>query len=105
MREIKFRAWHNKKMLYSVTVVNGRFIKAGAELMQCAGLKDKNKKDFFEHDIIKSGKKELFIIYFEDGTFVGRQISGFNAMPLKYMIDNYSIEIMGNIHENPELLK
>lgn len=78
---------------------------------QFTGLTDKNGKKIFEGDIVlypwnEQDKPERFTIKFKDGQFV--------ASPVKetedywdFMVGGYSkeMEIIGNIHDNPELLE
>jgi len=61
MREIKFRAWHNGKMIQGVGVYEGTAIIDinedspylwTAEVMQFTGLHDKNGKEIYEGDIL-----------------------------------------------------
>ncbi|EAC8094301.1 hypothetical protein IA46_15355 [Listeria monocytogenes] len=71
-------------------------------LMQYTGLKDKNGKKIFEGDICWEEHNECYgVVKFEEGKFL-------------YVWENIaedlwevaaSIEIYGNIHENPELLE
>lgn len=84
-------------------------------LMQYTGLKDKQGKEIYEGDIILSKYfderidkwvKRKAIIIFEDGCFM------FQGTKNKYWIspliniigDTWTIEVIGNIHENSELL-
>lgn len=82
-------------------------------LVQSTGLKDKNGKKIFEGDIVKGkfhfhgvgwydsgeGDYEVCdIVIFKDSKFTCR---GFD---LKDVV-NGSVEVIGNIYENPELLK
>lgn len=92
-------ALHNKYAVKSETV--GQF----------TGLTDKNGKKIFEGDIVlypwnDQDKPEKFTIKSKDGQFV--------ASPVKetedywdFMVGGYSkeMEIIGNIHDNPELLE
>ncbi|EAE7802267.1 hypothetical protein BKJ91_14825 [Listeria monocytogenes] len=71
-------------------------------LMQYTGLKDKNDKKIFEGDICWEEHNECYgVVKFEEGKFlyVWENI----AEDLWEVAD--SIEIYGNIHENPELLE
>ncbi|EAW7205996.1 hypothetical protein ITX60_000511 [Listeria monocytogenes] len=71
-------------------------------LMQYPGLKDKNGKKIFEGDICWEEHNECYgVVKFEEGKFlyVWENI----AEDLWEVAD--SIEIYGNIHENPELLE
>ena len=112
MREIKFRAWLDKSRMNFSGDTYGDFLDffticrqcndgfGNCYLMQFTGLLDKNGKEIYEGDIIKTSigiqvVKDLFcnfVIYtYED-------IDRMNQ-PEKYL------EIIGNIYENPELLK
>lgn len=78
------------------------------ELMQSAGLKDKNGKEVFVGDIIKCTRGCPHEVYLEKeygGTYVG----GMPAIYLKGIREGYAWtgaeEIIGNIYENPELLE
>lgn len=70
---------------------------------QFTGLFDKNRKRIFEGDIVKSEyNSELFSVKYLDGSFVGDN-SDFEFG----ILSNFELtrsEIIGNIHDNPELL-
>jgi len=67
-------------------------------LMQFTGLKDKNGKEIYEGDVIVTGDSTL-PVRFERGS-LGIGETGQDFEPLY----RYSVEIIGNIYENPELL-
>ena len=75
------------------------------ELMQFTGLKDKNGKEIYEGDIIgwKSTRKVKKWTYRE----VVKDIREFYANMINERSDGayWHYEIIGNIYENPELLK
>lgn len=83
-------------------------------LMQHTGLKDKNGKEIYEGDIIKEqgprtnglpGAAFLREIVFYEGKFMGKDI-GIDDPELYQNISHSSYnEVLGNIYENPELLK
>lgn len=64
---------------------------------QCTGLKDKNGKLIYEGDIVKNNKHMYQVEWYVNGFAVN---DGYD-----YLIDNEEWEIIGNIHENPELLE
>lgn len=114
-REIKFRAWDKKYMYYDLDYLQSRgsIVLGGmgdcfdlsseidlehVKLMQSTGLKDKNGKEIYEGDIVKheynKGQSDVF---FDLGRFQPFSYLG------SYMGSEY--EVIGNIYENPELLK
>lgn len=123
MREIKFRAWDLKRKQW--VTPNGIEMgwKNGAEkhtvfypfpeypddeieVMQFTGSKDKNGKDVYEGDIIKSRYTDLLYVICFEGRYVGNAIT----TPRTHIGDISKItmnyyDVVGNIHENPELLK
>ena len=67
---------------------------------QCTGLKDKNGRLIYENDIVREISKkepewEEYVIKVE------YKCCGFNL----YRDEDYDFEVIGNIHENPELLE
>lgn len=120
MREIKFRAWDNsdKEKPYmlgpyelSDSIFNNKEVRK-LELMQYTGLKDKNGVEIYEGDIVEllgwSSQTK------SDGyTFIEWDIDeiGWNFNRSQYAEDRYDFRkaiqnclVIGNIHQNPELL-
>lgn len=134
MREIKFRAWDKSlnKFLsleeldiskslgwaktqnaFEIKIKNFMGFPEDTILMQYTGLKDKNGKEIYEGDIAKYeyeiGKHCVADVYFEERTGLHRiscQVS--ETMAINHILglieSNRTIEIIGNIYENPELL-
>ncbi len=101
------------------------------ELMQFTGLKDKNGKEIYEGDIVKYHWNNVngqwiggdWIVRFGEGdtcdlefgdTFIGFYLELLNNTPTNSFRDgehrtiagiNESLEVLGNIYENPEFLK
>lgn len=72
-------------------------------VMQCTGLKDKNRKWIYEGDIIKDliVPEHPYIVEWFKGAF--KLKSTVSNSYLKF--DTTQQEVIGNIYENPELLK
>lgn len=123
MRPIKFRAWDKGKgemcWVDEWNPTNGivratrkhakpyclPFDSNHAELMQFTGLTDKNGKEIYEGDIVRETKGDGLVgtviwqsewgAWFAEWTNVTSQVLG-QILP---------VEIIGNVHSNPELLK
>lgn len=116
MRDIKFRAWDkkNKTMsspftLYEIaetdcdedsiewtTKLSDR---GDFEVIQFAGVHDKNGKEIYEGDIIKSQTGNIGIVKFIEGGFCW----SYDDRILGSATDRWA-EVIGNIYENHELL-
>ena len=123
MREIKFRVWDdvdneiatfdpedwpmetgNEKL--------GAFLTNyfGCELMQFTGLTDKNGVDIYEDDLIElhENKNGCVQVCFKNAYVGGwvlaedKELENYVSLGARASCD---IEVIGNIHENPELLE
>jgi uncharacterized phage protein (TIGR01671 family) len=116
-RIIKFRAWdrESKKMLMDVWVnnfaVSPDFISLSNEdyiPMQFTGLRDKNGKQIYEGDIVADEEGKRGVVEYEAPEFIAMDTHGSKddcAGCLNVMVFPNSCEVIGNIYENPELLK
>lgn len=124
-REIKFRAWHKglKKMfkIGQITLEEGtwsfepndrKFVGMSVPyqpsfvLMQYTGLHDKNGKEIYEGDIVKIKYKDEDIgkvIYEHNGFSI--DVTNMNKAYGRVSFVNNFMEVIGNIYDNPELLR
>lgn len=126
MREIKFRAWNyiiNK--MFKVGDEFGtnhdldcvQYFKEGQSvvLLQYTGLKDKNGVEIYEGDIVKTDYDNGFDILTHTVKWCGPSYPAFELSPtlpcesngFSYIHEcgDTTIEVIGNIYENPELLE
>ena len=123
MRAMKFRAWDkthkcwlrqesgpNSIVLYG----NGEIALDGGygtlpldidvDLMQYTGLQDKNGKEIYEGDIVRGKHWERFgngeVLWYLTGWYTYSDYLGWTCLRAVE-----GPEVIGNIHENPELLK
>lgn len=81
-------------------------------LMQSTGLRDKNDKEIFEGDILACKTDDevinLNVFWDEEHALFMFESKKYNEQePLAELVENntYPFEIIGNVHENPELLE
>ena len=79
-------------------------------LGQYTGLTDKNGKRIFEGDVVKvlQGKnKDIAYIGFENGAFMLYPKTGniYERTLWEYWYNDWDVEVIGNITDNPELLE
>lgn len=70
-------------------------------IVEFTGLKYKNGVDIYEGDIMDYGAGRFFYVAFENGAFVAK----FSAGNSNSIIPIHGFAIVGNIYQNPELLK
>ena len=125
MREIKFRAWDGKKYLYlsnadfeiaycgvQVYAEFGGSRRVECVLEQFTGLCDKNGKEIYEGDIIQDSTfkdRGSYIMAVEWEKEAASFVLTRNGWAFRHYFYESSnpddCEVIGNIHENPELLK
>ena len=131
MREIKFRAWNfirdamGMVESYSFKSDGGASIyvsdipridgdyKNNYYLMQYTGLKDKNGKEVYEGDVVEIRRDHPVspeytfvkgIVKWNDFTLSYSSVS-FDGASWTNGLGRLQVEVLGNIYENPELIK
>ena len=113
MREIKFRAWSDGLGMtepFTLRECINSDIDEYDIYLRYVGLNDKNKREIFENDIVKVKYLDDFeimgvITFSHEGRFVieGKDKDSFWCEYCLYK--DMDIEVIGNIHENAELLE
>jgi uncharacterized phage protein (TIGR01671 family) len=124
MRELKFRAWDGN-LMHSIVPRVGATMGMLSDLadehkwqvMQYIGMKDKNGADIYEGDVVhidESGQPWVIEYgYFGDAAFyAANQINSGRLLESSQYCAGFTIvkdfvecEVIGNIHEHPELLQ
>jgi len=106
-REIKFRAWNGVDYVLTDEIEFQDIVsmqKKGFVFEQYTGLKDGNGKEIYEGDLLKDENGRIRIAVFAYGAFKvmwnNDNPTQLNLYPL-----NKHWEVIGNIHENPELME
>lgn len=128
----KFRAWIKSEKCFADYIESIRYYSSeidlcwggicesdtfnldDVELILSTGLKDKNGKEIFEGDIVQyqnskvpSADSKGVIRYFDNWAMFGIDIEHNEPRALFFngLADHISLEVVGNIYENPELIE
>ena len=132
MREIKFRAWDEKEKCWvsgfaihqsgmfsdwaGCKKINGQCVAEAdwkyqheiphIKIMQYTGLKDRHGQEIYEGDILRDDEMGLNVVRWEDGSFWLEMFYEGGQSLMEHLSDyNEVCEVIGNIYDNPELLK
>ena len=123
MSEIKFRGWDKKEnRMREIVLIDLRNRQVlvetdeseecdlldfcEVELMQFTGLRDKNGREIYEGDIVRGAgiKPKVYVVGWLD-TYGGFAfLDDEKAIPAYEFLNDFC-EVIGNIYENPELLR
>lgn len=126
MRNLKFRAWDDRKQRIEDNVSldlqsgwwcylddDGHIIKVGSRdksgppIMQYTGLKDKNGKEIYEGDILRTHTNKDMVVSWSNkfASFVINRKNWAFCHWFGESGDPEDYEVIGNIYENPEIIK
>ena len=125
-RPIKFRAWDtelkqflyhklgerhwytadNRAVLFDHDDHHETAFKTGRlrDPQEFTGLHDKNGKEIYEGDILEYYMGSYWNVVYSEDSFCRELIGGRYPRKKQLGIDLFEFEVIGNVHENPELI-
>lgn len=96
------------KIGYEATEIARRIEVNPATVGQYTGLKDRNGREIYEGDVMRFitefGEAITSEVAFMDGFFHVQGEEDDDIYGITYVVESMNAEIIGNIHDNPELL-
>lgn len=109
-----FKSWDRTFLLWGMTGDSPNMVEVIPETVgQFTGLTDKNGKKIFEGDIVRyetiahNGYEGIYKVVFEDRNgcgYFGIAYSDIETCVFCYSTPASQMDIIGNVHDNPELL-
>ena len=116
LEKYKFRSYlcnlGECKMHYLNLTEGGTYRLKNGTIMQWSGLRDKNGKEIYEGDVLKIDGRGLYEVLYSPPAFTAKRPGSsklyyLNSFSTEIDMDDLivdALEIVGNIHENPNLL-
>ena len=119
MRDIRFRIWdmkHENFCYMSWSYIdgkdnNGRYMYVGeieklnySSIQEYIGKKDKNVTEIYEGDILNTPSGTKYVVRFSNGGFCWCLLKD-EKVKFWFSDSHPDFEVIGNIHQNPELLE
>jgi uncharacterized phage protein (TIGR01671 family) len=106
-KDIKFRGWDTANNMMTMNLQDEYIIGEWASdprfiVMQYTGLKDKNGKEIYEGDTLKTSNSnsEIWHVDYKPTAFMANQGNANYACVLSGFMDTETVEVIGNVYES-----
>lgn len=116
-REHKYRYWNNRTKAFVYMTLNEAFDHTArneefrdhrvdeGDWQQYTGLEDRNGKEIYEGDIVRSYHQKGEVIYASGSFGFWDEMEYRKLSDIMEVGDGHKMEVTGNIYEDPDLLK